>query len=153
MKRQNTSDRNEVLKPTPPQTYTGQSLRGSVDGGIPIRDLARQSTHHVTVASMKEQQQLEAFALDLWVCTVGPQRNDCCTAHCIPWCRYFIYTAAVVARYDPAWAKKYNEKVLMLVRDIANPRSAAVGACLVEPHGDVLLLLSGRSLRNQIFFP
>ncbi len=36
--------------------------------------------------------------------------------------RYFIYSAAVVARFDPAWAKRYNEKVLVLIRDIANPR-------------------------------
>eukprot|EP00906_Rhabdomonas_costata_P016143 RCo023166 len=34
---------------------------------------------------------------------------------------YFIYSAAVVAKFDPDWAKRYHEKVLVLVRDIANP--------------------------------
>uniref|UniRef100_A0A7S1HWD1 glucan endo-1,3-beta-D-glucosidase n=1 Tax=Eutreptiella gymnastica TaxID=73025 RepID=A0A7S1HWD1_9EUGL len=34
---------------------------------------------------------------------------------------YFIYSAAVVAKFDQAWAQKYNEKVLALIRDIANP--------------------------------
>jgi endo-1,3(4)-beta-glucanase len=34
---------------------------------------------------------------------------------------YFIYSAAVVARFNASWVKDYNEKVLVLVRDIANP--------------------------------
>eukprot|EP00667_Euglena_gracilis_P004439 EG_transcript_4461 len=34
---------------------------------------------------------------------------------------YFIYSAAVVARFNHKWAKQYNQKVLALVRDIANP--------------------------------
>jgi endo-1,3(4)-beta-glucanase len=34
---------------------------------------------------------------------------------------YFIYSSAVLAKFDTEWAKKYNEKVLALVRDIANP--------------------------------
>eukprot|EP00296_Roombia_truncata_P000019 JP435674.1.p1 GENE.JP435674.1~~JP435674.1.p1 ORF type:complete len:687 (-),score=179.62 JP435674.1:152-2212(-) len=34
---------------------------------------------------------------------------------------YFIYPAAVVAKLDPEWAKKNNEWVLALARDIANP--------------------------------
>uniref|UniRef100_A0A7S1J168 glucan endo-1,3-beta-D-glucosidase n=1 Tax=Eutreptiella gymnastica TaxID=73025 RepID=A0A7S1J168_9EUGL len=34
---------------------------------------------------------------------------------------YFIYSAGVVAKFDTKWASKYNEKVLALVRDIANP--------------------------------
>jgi len=37
---------------------------------------------------------------------------------------YFIYSAAVVAKFNPKWAKAYNEKVLALVRDIANPSAA-----------------------------
>nr|BCB67680.1 beta-1,3-glucanase [Euglena gracilis] len=34
---------------------------------------------------------------------------------------YFIYSSAVIAKFDPAWAEQYNEKVLALIRDIANP--------------------------------
>eukprot|EP00993_Chasmostoma_nieuportense_P005371 NODE_599_length_2037_cov_21.849738_g557_i0.p1 GENE.NODE_599_length_2037_cov_21.849738_g557_i0~~NODE_599_length_2037_cov_21.849738_g557_i0.p1 ORF type:complete len:432 (-),score=132.99 NODE_599_length_2037_cov_21.849738_g557_i0:117-1412(-) len=34
---------------------------------------------------------------------------------------YHIYAAAVVAKFDKDWAVKYNEKVLTLIRDIANP--------------------------------
>eukprot|EP00996_Jenningsia_fusiforme_P000107 NODE_106_length_3255_cov_4672.497505_g96_i0.p1 GENE.NODE_106_length_3255_cov_4672.497505_g96_i0~~NODE_106_length_3255_cov_4672.497505_g96_i0.p1 ORF type:complete len:588 (+),score=90.32 NODE_106_length_3255_cov_4672.497505_g96_i0:1063-2826(+) len=34
---------------------------------------------------------------------------------------YFIYAAAVVARFDDGWAERYGEKVLVLIRDIANP--------------------------------
>jgi len=34
---------------------------------------------------------------------------------------YFIYSAAVAAKFDKHWAKKYNQQVLALVRDIANP--------------------------------
>jgi endo-1,3(4)-beta-glucanase len=34
---------------------------------------------------------------------------------------YFLYAAGAVAKGDPAWATKYKESVLALVRDIANP--------------------------------
>ncbi len=34
---------------------------------------------------------------------------------------YFIYAAGAVAKGDPAWAAKYKEPVLSLIRDIANP--------------------------------
>lgn len=34
---------------------------------------------------------------------------------------YHIYAAAVVAHFDSAWGKKYFERVLLLVRNIANP--------------------------------
>lgn len=34
---------------------------------------------------------------------------------------YFIYTAAVIAHFDPDWGVKQYEKVLFLVRNIANP--------------------------------
>jgi endo-1,3(4)-beta-glucanase len=34
---------------------------------------------------------------------------------------YHIYAAAVVSKYDPLWAKKWHQHVLLLVRDIANP--------------------------------
>lgn len=34
---------------------------------------------------------------------------------------YHIYAAAVVSHFDPDWAKKYFERVLLLVRNIANP--------------------------------
>lgn len=34
---------------------------------------------------------------------------------------YHIYAAAVAAKYDNAWGRKYHQHVLMLVRDIANP--------------------------------
>jgi len=34
---------------------------------------------------------------------------------------YLIYSSAVVAKFDPQWAAAYNERVLALIRDIANP--------------------------------
>jgi len=34
---------------------------------------------------------------------------------------YHIYAAAAVAHFDPSWGKKNFERVLLLVRDIANP--------------------------------
>ena len=34
---------------------------------------------------------------------------------------YHIFAAAVVARFDHAWGRKYFQRALMLVRDIANP--------------------------------
>ena len=34
---------------------------------------------------------------------------------------YHIYSAAVVAKFDPAWGRKYHEHVKLLARDIANP--------------------------------
>jgi endo-1,3(4)-beta-glucanase len=34
---------------------------------------------------------------------------------------YHIYAAATVAHFNPDWGKKYFERVLLLVRDIANP--------------------------------
>lgn len=37
---------------------------------------------------------------------------------------YFIYSAAVVAKFDPEWGRTYFERVLLLVRDIANPSFA-----------------------------
>ena len=36
---------------------------------------------------------------------------------------YFLYAAAVAAKLDPVWAKSYNDKVLLLLRDIANPNA------------------------------
>ncbi len=37
---------------------------------------------------------------------------------------YHIYAAAVVAKFDAAWGKRFHQEVLMLVRDIANPSDA-----------------------------
>jgi endo-1,3(4)-beta-glucanase len=34
---------------------------------------------------------------------------------------YHIYAAAVVAKYDPSWGKEYFDRVLLYIRDIANP--------------------------------
>jgi endoglucanase Acf2 len=34
---------------------------------------------------------------------------------------HFIYAAAVVAQYDAGWGRKYFERVVLLIRDIANP--------------------------------
>lgn len=34
---------------------------------------------------------------------------------------YFIYSAAAIARFDSEWAMKFNDSVLTLIRDIANP--------------------------------
>jgi len=34
---------------------------------------------------------------------------------------YFIYAAAVIAKYDADWTHKYHEHILLLIRDIANP--------------------------------
>ena len=34
---------------------------------------------------------------------------------------YHIYAAAVVAHFDPEWGKSYFERVLLLIRNIANP--------------------------------
>ena len=39
---------------------------------------------------------------------------------------YFIYSAAVVAHFDPSWGKKNYENVLLLVRSIANPSRADI---------------------------
>ncbi|KAL7552098.1 hypothetical protein ACHAWF_015310 [Thalassiosira exigua] len=36
---------------------------------------------------------------------------------------YHIYAAAVAARFDPEWGKRHFERVLLLIRDIANPSS------------------------------
>lgn len=37
---------------------------------------------------------------------------------------YHIYAAAVLAKLSPDWARLYHERVLVLIRDIANPSSA-----------------------------
>lgn len=37
---------------------------------------------------------------------------------------YHLYAAAVLAKGDPAWGARYRDKVLWLVRDIANPASS-----------------------------
>ncbi len=37
---------------------------------------------------------------------------------------YFIYAAGAVAKGDPAWAAKYKEPILSLIRDIANPSAS-----------------------------
>lgn len=34
---------------------------------------------------------------------------------------YHIYAAAIVAQFDPKWGRNHFERVLLLVRDIANP--------------------------------
>jgi endo-1,3(4)-beta-glucanase len=34
---------------------------------------------------------------------------------------YYIYTAAVLAHFDPQWGRDFFEVVLVLIRDIANP--------------------------------
>lgn len=34
---------------------------------------------------------------------------------------YHIFAAAVASKYDHVWAKKYFQKVLLFIRDIANP--------------------------------
>lgn len=34
---------------------------------------------------------------------------------------YHVYAAAVVAKYDPAWAANYFDKILLYIRDYANP--------------------------------
>ena len=34
---------------------------------------------------------------------------------------YHIYAAAVVAKYDPDWGRRFYEQVMFLIRDIANP--------------------------------
>ena len=34
---------------------------------------------------------------------------------------YHIYAAAIVAKHRPDWAKKYHERILLYIRDIANP--------------------------------
>jgi len=34
---------------------------------------------------------------------------------------YHIYAAAIVAQYDPDWGKRYFERIMLLIRDIANP--------------------------------
>lgn len=34
---------------------------------------------------------------------------------------YHIYAAAVLAKFDPLWGRKFHQHVLMLVRDIVNP--------------------------------
>lgn len=37
---------------------------------------------------------------------------------------YHIYAAAVVAKYDPEWGREFFDRVLLYVRDIANPSPA-----------------------------
>jgi endo-1,3(4)-beta-glucanase len=37
---------------------------------------------------------------------------------------YHIYASAVLAKFDPHWGKAFFEKVLALVRDVANPSSS-----------------------------
>ncbi len=37
---------------------------------------------------------------------------------------YFLFAAGAVAKGDPAWAAKYKEPVLALIRDIANPSAS-----------------------------
>ena len=37
---------------------------------------------------------------------------------------YFLYAYAAVAKEDPAWGTAWNDKILMLVRDIAEPSGA-----------------------------
>ena len=34
---------------------------------------------------------------------------------------YHIYAAAVVAKHRPEWAREYFERILLYIRDIANP--------------------------------
>lgn len=34
---------------------------------------------------------------------------------------YHIYAAAILAKHRPDWAKKYHERILLYIRDIANP--------------------------------
>ena len=34
---------------------------------------------------------------------------------------YHIYAAAVVAKFDAAWGRRFHQKILLLVRDIVNP--------------------------------
>jgi hypothetical protein len=34
---------------------------------------------------------------------------------------YHVYAAAVVAKYDPVWAKQHFDQVLLYIRDFANP--------------------------------
>ncbi|GIW08022.1 MAG: hypothetical protein KatS3mg060_2827 [Dehalococcoidia bacterium] len=38
---------------------------------------------------------------------------------------YFVHTAAVIARYDPAWARAWGPMVELLIKDVANPDPAA----------------------------
>lgn len=37
---------------------------------------------------------------------------------------YLIYAAAIISNYDHDWAKQFHERVLFLIRDIANPSSS-----------------------------
>jgi endo-1,3(4)-beta-glucanase len=32
-----------------------------------------------------------------------------------------VYTAAVIAHFDPTWAVEYGERVLLMLRDVMNP--------------------------------
>ena len=41
--------------------------------------------------------------------------------HCMK--GYKIYAAAIVAKHRPAWGREYYERVLLYIRDIANPSS------------------------------
>jgi endo-1,3(4)-beta-glucanase len=34
---------------------------------------------------------------------------------------YHIYAAAVIGKYDHVWGRKYHERVMLFIRDIANP--------------------------------
>lgn len=37
---------------------------------------------------------------------------------------YFIYSAAVLAKYRPSWEKQWRPQLLALIRDYANPSTA-----------------------------
>lgn len=37
---------------------------------------------------------------------------------------YHIYASAVLSKFDPAWGKQFYDRVMSLVRDVANPSSA-----------------------------
>lgn len=32
-----------------------------------------------------------------------------------------VYTAAAIAHFDPSWISSWNERVLLMVRDVMNP--------------------------------
>lgn len=55
---------------------------------------------------------------------------------------YFIYAAAVAARSDPVWARRWGSRVMMLVRDIAgnlpDEKSTADAARAPQPAADPL---------------
>lgn len=37
---------------------------------------------------------------------------------------YFVYSAAVIAKFDPSWVQTYGEAILTLIRDYSNPALA-----------------------------